>query len=97
MIFLLDWLDRKDAFSILLTVDDLLGFLSYGAVGEKFFLLFLTIDTAEKALDLDLTRKLHDAIDHCLGTGRASGDVDIDGNDILNSFGYMIGLTERTA
>lgn len=64
---------------------------------QKFFLLLLTVDSAEEFLDFDFARELHDAINHRLWTRRTARHKHIYRYDVLDTHGYVVALAERTA
>src|SRR5919198_791331 len=45
----------------------------------------------------DLLLQLDDAVQQRLGTGRASGDVDVHGNDLVDALGHRVGVPVRSA
>ena len=66
-------------------------------LGKILLAAFLAVDTTEEAFHLYLARKLHDSVNHSLGTRGASGYIHIDRHYILDAAGHMVRLPERAA
>lgn len=69
----------------------------YGVLVKEFIAFLLTVDAAEESFDLNLAGQLHDAVDHCLGAWRTSGDEYVYGYYFLDAFGYVVAFAEWSA
>ena len=59
--------------------------------------LLLLVHSAEEFLHLHLTLQLHHAIEYGFRAWWASGDVDIDREELVNASDDMVALLERSA
>ena len=59
--------------------------LLLGMLSEELINFLLTVDTAEELLDLNLALELHKAIEHSFGARRATGDIDVDGDYLIDT------------
>lgn len=69
----------------------------YGVLVKEFIAFLLTVDAAEESFDLNFAGQLHDAVNHCLGAWRTSGDEYVYGYDFLDAFGYVVAFAEWPA
>ena len=66
-------------------------------LAEEILNLLLTVDTAEELLELDLTLKLHKAVEHCFRAGRTARNEDINGDDLVDAIYHAVRLLERAS
>ena len=57
---------------------------------KAFISALLAVYATEKSLHFDFARQLHDAVYHGFGARGATGDVDVDRDDIGNAAGHMV-------
>lgn len=52
---------------------------------EEILNFLLTVDTAEELLHLDFALQLHKSVEHSLGSRRATGDIHVDGDNLIDT------------